>query len=57
MTLISREHESALALARLESNRLVTVIGPGGVGKTALAQHVALQAQQAGSTWASISSI
>ena len=57
MTLIGRERESALLLARLESNRLVTVIGPGGVGKTALAQHVATQAQRAGSTWASISSI
>ena len=44
MTLIGRERESALVLARLESSRLVTVIGPGGVGKTALARHVATQA-------------
>jgi predicted ATPase len=44
VTLIGRERESAQLLDRLGSSRLVTVIGPGGVGKTALAQHVAAEA-------------
>ena len=44
MTVIGRERESGLLLARLETSRLVTVIGPGGVGKTALARHVAAAA-------------
>lgn len=35
-----REHEAAGLLEALETNRLVTVTGPGGVGKTRLAAEV-----------------
>jgi predicted ATPase/DNA-binding CsgD family transcriptional regulator len=38
---IGRESEAAMLLARLERSRLVTVTGPGGIGKTRLALEVA----------------
>ena len=38
-----REAESALLLQHLRENRLVTIIGPGGMGKTRLAVEVANQ--------------
>jgi predicted ATPase/DNA-binding CsgD family transcriptional regulator len=41
---IGRSHEQAEVLAALAQNRLVTLLGPGGVGKTRLAAAVALGA-------------
>lgn len=41
MALIGRERELADLDERLRSHRLVTVVGPGGVGKTALADAAA----------------
>jgi predicted ATPase/DNA-binding CsgD family transcriptional regulator len=40
-TFVGRSHEQAGILAALEDNRLVTLLGPGGVGKTRLAAQVA----------------
>jgi predicted ATPase/DNA-binding CsgD family transcriptional regulator len=40
-SLVGRETETAELVAMLEANRLVTLIGPAGVGKTRLALHVA----------------
>ncbi|WP_181019941.1 AAA family ATPase [Nonomuraea typhae] len=42
MTLIGREHQHHTLLSLLRHRRLVTVTGPGGIGKTALARAVAL---------------
>lgn len=39
---IGREHDVALAVAMLEHARILTLLGPGGVGKTRLAVEVAL---------------
>jgi predicted ATPase/DNA-binding CsgD family transcriptional regulator len=38
---VGRSHEQAGILAALEENRLVTLLGPGGVGKTRLAAKIA----------------
>lgn len=38
---IGREAEIQAVLQLLDTSRLVTIIGPGGIGKTRLAQHVA----------------
>jgi predicted ATPase/DNA-binding CsgD family transcriptional regulator len=42
-TFVGREHEQAELLAALGSNRLVSLLGPGGVGKTRLALRVAAE--------------
>ena len=39
-TFVGRDLEVDALVARLEKGRLVTVTGPGGVGKTRLSQHV-----------------
>jgi DNA-binding SARP family transcriptional activator len=39
--LVGRDDERATVAARLESHRVVSVVGPGGVGKTALAVDAA----------------
>ena len=44
--LVARDHELAALVGLLEANRLVTVVGPGGVGKTRLATEVALRWDQ-----------
>ena len=41
MELIGRQREVAEVATRLRDRRLVTVIGPAGIGKTALALSVA----------------
>jgi predicted ATPase len=43
--LIGRDHEIARVGSLLGSGRLVTLVGPGGVGKTAVAVAVAHQMQ------------
>ncbi|MEV0286049.1 LuxR C-terminal-related transcriptional regulator [Kribbella sp. NPDC050820] len=43
-TFVGREHEQTELLAALETNRLVSLLGPGGVGKTRLALRVAVEA-------------
>ena len=40
-SLVGREHETGELTALLDAHRLVTLIGPGGVGKTRLALRVA----------------
>ena len=40
-TFVGRYHEQAGILAALAGNRLVTLLGPGGVGKTRLAARIA----------------
>ncbi len=44
--LIGREHERNTVLARLAERRLVTLLGPGGIGKTALARSIVPVAAQ-----------
>lgn len=46
-TFIGRRLESAQIRETIGSNRLVSIVGPGGVGKTRLAVHVASQVQRA----------
>ena len=41
MRVLGREDELAEVGRRLDDHRLVTVVGPGGIGKTALARAVA----------------
>ncbi|MBD8078000.1 BTAD domain-containing putative transcriptional regulator [Cellulosimicrobium arenosum] len=43
-TLLGREDDVVAVAAALETSRLVTVLGPGGLGKTRLAQEVARRA-------------
>jgi len=51
--LIGRVTESARLLAVLDEHRLVTIVGPAGVGKSRLALHVArrLLSDRAGGVW------
>ena len=44
--LIGRDREVAEVTARLDDHRLVTLVGPGGAGKTTLAREVARRAAQ-----------
>ncbi|WP_211352419.1 ATP-binding protein [Nocardioides albertanoniae] len=44
--LIGREQDSAEIAALLKSSRVVTILGPGGLGKTSLAQVLAHRAEQ-----------
>jgi predicted ATPase/DNA-binding SARP family transcriptional activator len=46
--LVGREHELAVLHRRVTEERLVTVVGPGGVGKTRLALEVAAEAAESG---------
>ena len=46
--LVGREHELALLRRRAATERLVTVVGPGGVGKTRLALEAAADLADAG---------
>lgn len=48
-TLVGRTDDVAAVEAALSGSRLVTVLGPGGLGKTRLAQEVASRAAQGGS--------
>ena len=50
--LIGRDRELAELETRTRTHRLVTIIGPGGVGKTALAMEVAERVREA-FRWAS----
>jgi len=43
-SLVGREHDLKAVLYRVTTQRLVTLIGPGGIGKTQLAIHAARQA-------------
>ncbi|GGR52790.1 putative ATPase [Nocardioides luteus] len=44
--LIGREQDAAEVSAMLKSSRVVTILGPGGLGKTSLAQVIAHRAEQ-----------
>ncbi|MER7555973.1 BTAD domain-containing putative transcriptional regulator [Nocardioides sp. NPDC126508] len=44
--LIGREQDTAEVSALLKSSRVVTILGPGGLGKTSLAQVIAHDAEQ-----------
>jgi predicted ATPase/class 3 adenylate cyclase len=59
-SMIGREHDSAALIDAVEHDRLVTILGPGGVGKTSLAISVAGKAMQSfpgGVTFVDISSV
>ncbi|HZT52865.1 MAG TPA: helix-turn-helix domain-containing protein [Gaiellaceae bacterium] len=50
-SLVARERELATALARLRAARLLTLVGPGGVGKTRLAVELVARARQPCTAW------
>lgn len=47
MELFGRDRELAILIDRLGDHRLVTVVGPGGIGKTALARAAACRLGEA----------
>lgn len=51
--LVGRDSERALLLELLDEHRLVTLVGAGGIGKTSLAEEVAVEAATgfSGGTW------
>jgi predicted ATPase len=49
--MVGRDHDLADLARRLEERRLVTVVGPAGVGKTRLAVEAAAAAAPAGGAW------
>ncbi|WP_084546557.1 BTAD domain-containing putative transcriptional regulator [Glycomyces arizonensis] len=49
--LIGRDAELAQIAERLDAGRLVTLVGPGGVGKTRLATAVAVDRDSPGGVW------
>ena len=53
--LVGRVRERANVRARMEESRLVTLVGPSGVGKTHLAMHLAIErvaaSRQGGGVW------
>ncbi|HVE98481.1 MAG TPA: BTAD domain-containing putative transcriptional regulator [Mycobacteriales bacterium] len=58
-TLVGREHELLRLAESLATRRLVTVVGPGGVGKTRLALEVAHHVVEQGRTvwWADLTTV
>lgn len=57
---VGRRREIDDARSRLQQSRLVTVIGPGGVGKTRLAEEIAGRSSRAfrdGSRWIDLASV
>lgn len=49
--LVGREREAQRVVKMLEEHRLITLIGPGGIGKTTLATAVARSLPAADGTW------
>jgi len=48
---VARESEAATIRILMDQHRLVTIVGPGGVGKTTLAISVAGERNASGATW------
>ena len=48
---IGREEDVAAVVSAVAAHRLVTVVGPGGVGKTRLALEVAHRLTPPGGVW------
>jgi len=57
---IGREEELALALDKLRTGRLITLHGPGGQGKTRLAEQIGLAAERdfaGGAAWVALGTV